>query len=156
MEQVEMGWPGLAKEVAEIGKKLGMSDKRVMEKEEMEEAVFMYNYKEMKEDMIRYEKLKDVKDEDYRKEQDYMKEKALANSRMAFRIRTKMVKKVKMNFKGMFKGNLNCEKCEMNVEETQDHIMECPGWREELGDLDVTTMKGKIEFFTRVLKKKMV
>ena len=43
----------------------------------------------------------------------------------------------------------------MEADETQDHIMECPGWREELGDLEMLTMEGKIEFFTRVLKRKL-
>ena len=39
----------------------------------------------------------------------------------------------------------------MEADETQDHIMECPGWR----DLEVLTKEGKIEFFTRVLKRKL-
>ena len=39
-----------------------------------------------------------------------MKEKAMDRARMAFRIRTKMVKNVKANFKNMFRNNLKCEK----------------------------------------------
>ena len=154
-EQVKMGWSGLAKEVAEIGKKIGIKDTELSMKEEVEEAVFNHNYKEMKEEICKYDKLKDIKDEDLREGQEYMKEKSLDKSRMAFRIRTKMVKKVKMNFKNSFKGNLKCEECEMEAEETQAHMMECPGWREELGDLEVLTMEGQIEFFTRVLKRKL-
>ena len=155
-EQLEMGWPGLAKEVKEISEACGVEDmnKRMMNKEEIHEAVFYASYKETKEEMKRYEKLKEIKDEDFRKEQDYMEEKAMDTARMAFRIRTKMVKNVKMNFKNMYKDNLKCEKCEMDEDESQEHLLECPGWREERGDLEVTTTKGKVMFFTRIMKKK--
>ena len=155
-EQLEMGWPGLAKEVKEISEACGVEDmnKRMMNKEEIHEAVFYASYKETKEEMKRYEKLKEIKDEDFRKEQDYMEEKAMDTARMAFRIRTKMVKNVKMNFKNMYKDNLKCQKCEMDEDESQEHLLECPGWREERGDLEVTTTKGKVMFFTRIMKKK--
>merc|ERR1719509_344437 len=151
-EQVEMGWPGLAKEVKEICKMLGVKDanKEVLEKDELEDAVFCHEYKEMKEEMSKCEKLKDIRNEDFRKEQGYMEEKGMGNARMAFRIRTKMVNKVKANYKNMYKDNLECEECDENVIETQEHILECPGWREEMGTLDVTTMKDKVEFFYRV------
>ena len=109
----------------------------------------------MKEEMSKYGKLKDVLNEDYRKEQVYMEEKAMDNARMAFRVRTKMVKKVKANFKSMYKDNLSCEECDENAEETQEHMVECPGWREEMGTLDVTNMKDKLEFFLRVMKRNM-
>ena len=157
MEQLRMGWPGLAREVIEIGKACGVKDldRKVMTKEEIEEAVFYSSYKETKDEMEKYDKVKDIKDEDFRQEQGYMKEKAMDNARMAFRIRTKMVKSIKMNFKNMYRSNLKCEECEMEELETQDHVMECQGWRKERGDLDLLTMRGKVEFFKRILMKKM-
>ena len=155
-EQVAMGWPGLAREASEICKILCVPDinTRLLEKEEVEDAVFNHHYKEMKEEMETYSKLKEVKQEDYRKEQEYMKEKAVDRARMAFKIRTKMVKNVKGNFKNMFKNNLMCEECEEGKEETQEHLMVCPGWREELGSLDVTGIQDRVEFFTRIMKRK--
>ena len=39
-------------------------------------------------------------------------------------------------------------------EETQEHVMECPAWREELGELDMNRMEDQVEFFHRVLKIK--
>ena len=45
-----------------------------------------------------------------------MKEKA----RTAYRIRTKMVQRMKMDFKKMFKDNLGCEYCKEEYE-TQEH-----------------------------------
>ena len=120
----------------------------------MEETVFFANLKEQKADMESYEKLKSIVNEDIRQEQSYMNMKGIGRGRMAFRIRTRMVKKVKMNFKGLFKDNLKCEKCELEQDETQEHLMVCPGWAEERGSLDVTGMDDRVEFFTRVCKKK--
>ena len=155
-EQVAMGWPGLAREVTEVCKAVGLEDvsRKSVSKEEVDEAIFFKNQKELKDEMDKYEKLKDIKDEDYRMEQEYMKEKGIERGRMAFRIRTRMVKNVKMNYKSMHRKNLKCEKCELAAEETQEHLMVCPGWAEELGSLDTTTMEDRVEFFIRVMKKK--
>ena len=155
-EQKAMGWNGLAKEVTEICKKLGVQDvnETEMVKEELEESISMADYKEMKEDMERYEKLKDIKNGDFREVQDYMSEKSLDKGRMAFRIRTKMVKNVKMNFKNLNRNNLKCEKCDMEEDETQEHVMLCPGWSEERGTLDMFRLKDQVEFFHRMLKSK--
>ena len=105
--------------------------------------------------MEKYDKLKEIKNEDLRTEQDYMKEKAMDNARMAFRIRAKMVKTIKMNFKNMYRNNLKCEECDAEEEETQEHVLECPGWVEERRGLDLLTMRGKVEFFKRILMRKM-
>ena len=95
-----------------------------------------------------------MKGEDYRKEQEYMVWKGVDKSRMAFRLRTRMLNKVKMNYKNMHRGNLKCEECELDEEETQEHMVVCPGWAMELGTLDVTRMDDMVEFFTRVMRRK--
>ena len=73
---------------------------------------------------------------------------------MAFRIRTRMVNKIKMNFKNSFKENLKCENCNLSENETQEHVLVCPGWVEELGALDTHRMADKVDFFIRVMKRK--
>ena len=155
-EQVAMGWPGLALEVKEICEVVGVEDINVkhVAKEELDEAILFANMKETKLEMEKSEKLKDVRNGDFRKEQDYMKMKGLDRARMAFRIRTKMVQRVKMNFKSMHRSNLKCEECELEEEESQEHMEVCPGWAMELGTLDVTRMEDRVEFFTRVLRRK--
>ena len=87
---------------------LGVKDanKEMLEKDVLEDAVFCYKYKEMEEEMSKCEKLKDVMNEDFRKQQEYMEEKGVGNARMAFRIRTKMVNKVKANFKNMWQNDI--------------------------------------------------
>ena len=157
-EQVAMGWPGLAKEVEQICKEIGIRDvnTEMVRKEELEEAVAYADYKEMKEEMNKYDKLKQVKDADMRKEQDYMHEKAVDKARKAFRLRTKMTKCVKMNYKNLYKGNLMCDKCESDEEDTQEHLMVCTGWEEERGSLDMLSIMDQVEFITRVEKVKVM
>ena len=155
-EQLKMGWSGLVKEVSEICRKLGLNDvsKKEVVKEELEESIIMANYKEMKEEMDKCSKLKDVKDGDFREVQKYMEWKGVQKGRMAFRIRARMTKKVKANFKNMNRESLKCDNCDEDEDETQEHVTSCPGWRDELGSLDVHRMEDAVEFFSRVMRKK--
>ena len=59
-----------------------------------------------------------------------------------------------MNFKNMYKDNLKCDKCDANEDETQEHVLVCPGWTEEQRDLDTYSLEDQAEFFARVLKRK--
>ena len=95
-----------------------------------------------------------MKDKDLRKEQEYMHVKAADKARLADRIRTKMIRNVKMNFKNLYKGNLKCDKCESGEEESQEHMMVCTGWEEERGSLDLTMMKDQVEFMMKVMRRK--
>ena len=155
-EQVAMGWPGLAQEAEQICKEVGLENvnKKEVCKEEIEEAMFYGNQKLLKEEMEKYSKLDAVKGGDFRREQDYLKENGIERARMAFRIRTRMVKKVKMNFKNEHRKNLRCENCDRNEEETQEHVMLCPAWEEERGSLDLTMMKDQVEFMMKVMRRK--
>ena len=154
-EQVEMGWPGLAKEAAEICKEIGLRNlnEKEVTKKEIEEAIFYSNYKEMKAEIEMCDKLAAIKNENFSKEQEYMKEKAIEKARTAYRIRTKMVQRVKMNYKNMYKGNLGCDYCKAEFE-TQEHVMECDRWKEERGSLDMYRMSDMVQFFINVLKEK--
>ena len=118
-----------------------------MTKMEIEKAIFYSNYKEMKAEMGKYEKLTAIKDE------EYMKEKAIEKARSVNRIRTKMVQRVKMNFKNMHKENLGCEYCEAEYE-TQEHVMVCEKWEEQRRGLDLYRMSDMVTFFNNVLKEK--
>ena len=154
-EQVEMGWPGLAQEVTEICKEVGLKNLNEEEvtKKEIEDAIFYSNYNEMKAEIGMCDKLTSIKNEDFTKEQDYMKEKAIEKARTAYRVRTKMVQRVKMNFKNMYKEKFGCEYCQAEYE-TQEHVMVCDRWKEQRGSLDMYRMSDVVEFFTNVLKEK--
>ena len=82
-----------------------------------------------------------------------MSEKAIEKARAAYRIRTKMVQRVKMNFKNMNKGKLACDFCNAEYE-TQEHVMVCKRWEEQRRGLDLYRMSDMVVFFTNVLKEK--
>ena len=75
--------------------------------------------------MSKYEILKDIKNEDFRKEQKCLEERGIERGRMAFRVRTRMVKNVKINFKNMHRKNLKCKECDQEEDVTQEHLLVC-------------------------------
>ena len=154
-EQKFMGWPGLATEVEYICKQVGLEsiNESDIKKEEIDDKIYYQNYKEMKDKMERYDKLEDVKNDDFRTVQSYMEIKSIDRVRMAFRLRCKMVKEIKMNMKNMHK-DLTCNKCNLRSPETQGHVMICSGWEEERRGLDLNHLEDMIEFFVRILKEK--
>lgn len=157
-QQLDRNWPGLSTEVREICEAVGLEDinQKEVKNEDMEEAIFYHNYKEMKQELQSFKKLEDIKDNDFTKMPKYMEDKSLDKSRMAFRIKSNMVQAIKMNYKGSHKGNLSCDKCDSGSEETQCHAMVCEGWKEQREGLDLTLMSDMVTFFTRLLDEKGV
>ena len=152
-----MGWPGLAVEVTKICKQVGLEDlnKVMLDKEKMTEAIFYHDYKEKKDDMEKYRKLEDIKHEDLRYIPDYIsKEKSIEKVRLAYRIRSKMVNDIKVNFKNSHKSSLKCDWCDSGADESQCHVTVCDGWEEERRGLNVSVMTDMVIFFQRILKRK--
>ena len=97
-----------------------------MTKEELDEAIKYHNYKEMKLEVISYKKLDGIQDYDFRELPDYMHNKSIKNATMAFRIKSGMENRIRMNYKGSYKHNLKCEKCELEENEMQCHATPLP------------------------------
>ena len=109
----------------------------------------------MKEDMLKYKKLEEIRHNDFRCLPDYIvKEKSLDKVRLAYRIRTKMVTEIKQNVKNSHKEGLQCDWCESGEEESQCHVTHCTGWEEERRGLDLINIMDMVEFFRRILTKK--
>ena len=155
-EQLQHDWPGLAQEVKEICDKIGVNNinEEDVSKDEIEEGIYYNHYKEMKLEISGYKKLEAIKNDDFSELPDYMNEKSLENARMAFRIKAGMVNRIKMNYKGSYKQNLKCEKCEIGENETQCHAMICSGWAEQREGLDLERMSDMVIFFRRLLEEK--
>ena len=132
-EQLQHDWPGLNREVKGICENIGVKNinEEDVSKEEVEEGIYYHDYKKLKIEVSGYKKLEAIKNDDFTELPDYMNDKNIENSRMAFRINSGMVNKIKMNFKGSYKENLTCEKCEIGENETQCHAMTCSGWAEQ-------------------------
>ena len=97
-------------------------------------------------------KLKDIKSDNFRGMQEYFNDRNLANSRMKFKIRTKMVENVPGNFKNRFKYSetgLNCSSCK--IEMTQDHCALCPARAELRAGLNMDNIDDVVIYFRRYL-----
>ena len=93
--------------------------------------------------------------EDFRSLPDYIvKEKSLDKVRMAYRIRSKMVNNIKVNFKNSYPAGLKCDWCKSGDDESQCHVTRCEGWEEERRGLDLVHIMDMVEFFKRILNKK--
>ena len=149
-EQLKMGWGGLSAEVEQICREIGVENvnEKVVSKEELKTAVEWHNIKETRDDMEKCKKLAGIRNQDLRKPQEYMREKSVENARQAFRVRSKMIRSVKMNFKSMHRNDLKCVKCGV-AEETQEHVLECEEWKEFWKDLNTDQIKDQVTFFHR-------
>jgi hypothetical protein len=135
-QQLQMGWPGLAQEVEEICREVGLPNICYVEvdKKTMEQAVFYNHYKLLKEGMKKYRKLDAISDGDFTKMQGYMRHYNIEYSRMAFRLRTRQFR-CRVNMPKLFRDILWCHSCSSGPEEgpgggpapaeSQGHLQVC-------------------------------
>ena len=83
-----------------------------------------------------------------------VKEKSLEKVRMAYRVKTKMIKDIKVNFKNSHKSGLQCDWCDSGEDESQCHVIHCKGWEDERRGLDLENIMDMVELFRRILDKK--
>ena len=158
-ESRSRGWPGLGEEVTNICKEIGIPDVNyeVVNKSVITEAIQRHHYADIKKELGTSKKLKDIKDEDFSKVQEYFKGKSVENTRMAFKVRCHMVKDIPANFKNKYKNKeegLQCSYCTEKKEMSQGHCLGCPAWSELRKGLDVTNIMDLVVFFRRLLAER--
>ena len=164
-EGKENGWPGLWGEVKEICEEVGIPDlnENYATKVMIKEAIFENHYENMKAELEGSTgKLADIKDEDFRKAQEYFNDKSIYTCRMAFKIRSKMVPEIPGNFKNKFRkkegddvdSGLRCKYCTDGVIMTQCHCLSCSAWEELRHGLDLTDIKDLVTFFRKMLAER--
>ena len=105
-------------------------------------------------------KLENIKDEDFKEVQSYFGEKSVDNTRMAFRIRTHMVRDIPGNYKNKFrvKGTesegLMCPDCQVGEMLTQSHCLTCPAWERLRVGLDTSKISDLVTFFRKLLAER--
>ena len=98
-------------------------------------------------------KLADIKDDNFRKMQEYFNDRNIGIARMKFKIRTKMVDKIPGNFKNKFRykeAGLNCSYCK--EEFSQVHCTICPARADLRYGLDITKLDDLVIYFRRFLE----
>ena len=155
-------WPGLAAEVKDICRELGIPDinGREVSDGEVKTAILEHHDRLLIEEVENSKKMRQHAQDNFKKVQDYLKGKSVDNCRMAFRIRCEMVKEVRGNFKDKYrrKGGehaLNCEDCNSNQVQTQTHCLVCPHWEKLRTDLDLSKMEGMVTYFQRLLTERL-
>ena len=83
---------------------------------------------------------------------EYMRVKNITDSRIMFRVPTRMVA-FKENMKNMYgRSNLQCDQCNSGASESQTHVLVCPGYSEQREGVDLDTMDGLIKYFREVMR----
>ena len=91
-EQLRQGWQGLAQEVVDICKKIGLPNACLVyvHRREVSEAILLSHLKVLKEE-YNMKKLKHLQHTDIRYRQSYMKMSSLEYARIEFKYRTNML-----------------------------------------------------------------
>ena len=124
---------------------------------EIQDAIFEAHHSSLLCQFETSKKLEAIKNDNFRQMQQYFNDKNLANARLKFKIRSKMVDKIPGNFKNRYKYSeegLNCSDCK--VEMTQDHCSICPARADMREGLDMSSLDDAVIYFRRylTLKKK--
>ena len=154
-----MGWPGLGSEVADICQKIGIPNinDTFVSKKEVKEALFNHHYSDMKKELEKSKKLKDIQNEDFTEIQPYFNEKSVESTRMAFKVRCMMVPEIPNNFKDKYKKKENgliCSYCDEGQVMSQSHCLVCPAWAEQREGLDLTSIVDMATFFRKLLTER--
>jgi hypothetical protein len=154
------GWPGLWEEVSRICTELKIPDINVtyVSKADIRKAVMDHHYKDLKAELSKSTKLEAIQEEDFTSVQGYFSDKSVEKSRMAFRIRTHMVKDIPGNFKEKYKkkgvDGLICEYCADREVMTQSHCLVCPAWDSSREGLVLSNIEDLVKFFRKMLEER--
>ena len=155
-EQLEQGWPGLAKEVEEICKEIKVNNLNEgdVPKWKLKDAINRHHADEARAEMGK--KMKDIKDEEIGKTKEYMMTRCIADCRLQFRIRTNMVE-LKANMKGMYKdGDYSCLGCGDKASiEDQSHVVRCPAYADSRIGLNLDRNEDLVKYFRQVMLLRM-
>ena len=152
-EQVANDWPGLAREVGEICSTIRVADvnHNMVDKRDIDRAITNHDRNEIVERFGKYKKIDRITEDDPTEPKSYLKKKSLADSRLIFRMRTEMVD-IKDNMRNKFKGpSVNCDACNMDVAESQVHVMACPGYEDLRVGKDMMMDGDLVNYFREVL-----
>ena len=164
-EQMRQGWEGLASEVQEICLKVGLPDacKQYINRKEACEAITFHNMKVVKEEMEAKapKKLKQMRNLDCSKQQAFMKQASLQDSRLEFLWLSNMLDtRTTMGNKYSKKSCPHCrEGLEYGVEESPLHLVEhCDAYADLRYGLDPLLVQQDRALFLRqaIVRRKLL
>ena len=150
------------RESQDICKKIGISDitEEDITKEELEDALEIYNLKITKEEMGDKDKYREMKNEDLRKPQKFLEDMNLEQCSVAMRVKCYMVD-CPGNMRAKYKGREICLRCKLkpefhgpNMRETQEHLEICQGYRDLRVGRDMANFADKVAYFADLTKER--
>ena len=159
-EQIDMSWPGLAKEVREICKEIHLPDASIkdVDKEEIKKAIKYDHPKSVKQE-LKGDKLKEMANSDVSTRREYTSW-GLLECRMAYRLETRMFV-CRANMPTLYKRDLTCRACTPGADqgvagpvEDQDHLEVCPGYASQWAGLGPMTTRTRVQYYMRVDNKR--
>ena len=154
LNEVLLDLKGLAYDCRKISEKIGLPDVMFtkVSKHQIRYAIDRADFEEKKKDMEESKKCND-RLTDNPLDNTYMSYMPLPICRIYFKHRARSIAGVKINNKGSFQTNLNCRFCDLETEETQEHLEECGGTRYERRGLNLSGWFGLVCFWRRMMKK---
>ena len=151
-EQLQRGWPGLAKEVTEICGELGIKNINDSDipKWIIKDAIVRHHATEARAEMGK--KLAGIMNDEIGVAREYMRTNFIEDCRFQFRLRTKMVD-LKANMKGMYKDkDYSCMGCgdKASVED-QSHVIRCPAYKGLRKGLNLEHDEDLVKYFKEVM-----
>ena len=156
-EQIRFGWPGLAKEVEEICEDLCIPNvlEEDVPKQHIQESIRFHNCEEIRTEMKRRKKLKNIIHEDFSMTKPYMQIKSIGEGRTLFRIRTNMME-LRANKKGSHKMDLTCVGCrDPESEEDQTHVLKCSAYENLQHGLNFMNDQDLVIYFQKVMVERL-
>ena len=153
MNEWMMDLKGLGHECMEIAHSIGLQDPRAttLQKGAIKNAIAKQSIRERRSAMEESRKVGD-RLSDNPADNTYIHSMSLYNSRVWIRYRARAIKGVKLNCKNSHR-DLSCRFCQDEVQESQEHLIDCRGCWYERRNLDLNNWKGMVIFWRRMTAK---
>ena len=144
---------GLGHECMEIAHSIGLQDPRAttLQKGAIKNAIAKQSIRERRSAMEESRKVGN-RLSDNPVDNNYLRFMSLYNSRLWIRYRARFIKGVKLNCKNSHR-DLSCRFCQDEVQESQEHLIDCRGCMFERRNLDLNNWKGMVIFWRRMTAK---
>merc|ERR1712128_109211 len=130
-----------------------IKDKAKYDEFMLKKGLWRENDKDIKIEKDELSKVRDIEMPTKKYERNYLAKQAIANARIWFRYRSKIISDIKGNQSSKWTGQMHCRHCNLGCDETQEHIEKCTGFSVEREKIDLSNGEGKLVFWRRVVYK---
>ena len=130
-----------------------IKDKAKYDEFMLKKGLWRENDKDIKLEKDELSKVREIEMPTKKYERNYLAKQTIANARVWFRYRSKIISDIKGNQSSKWTGQMQCRHCNLGCDETQEHIEKCTGFSGEREKIDLSKGEGKLVFWRRVVYK---